>query len=277
MVLYVDVFLLINFIFDFLIIAVAGRMGGVRFSWLRTLLGAAFGAFYALAVFLFGGFLESGAARLAFSFLAAFLSFGFYSVRRLIRMTAIFILCSAAAGGAAYSVALICGTADNGAVYFDFPIIYSLSGIFALTVLAEAVVSAIRNRGHEGIMQLTVIKDDKAYFLSAIFDSGNRALDPMTRLPLIVSEDVFPEAVKNAARPIYVNTASGLGQMRVFVPDKIIIRHATIKNGACVNKISEGKNAAIGITDCRLSADGSFNALIGGACFDGLKENNTYS
>lgn len=277
MVLYVDVFFFINFIFDFLIIAVAGRMGGVRFSWIRTLSGAAFGALYALAAFLFGGILESGAARLAFSFLAAFLSFGFYSVRRLIRMTAIFILCSAAAGGAAYSVALICGTAEGGTVYFDFPLIYSLSGIFALTVLAEAVISAIRSRGYEGVMRLTVIKDGRTYRLSALFDSGNRALDPLTKLPLIVSEDIFPESLKNSARPIYVNTAVGMGELRVFVPDKVIIRSMTIKNGVRVKKISEGNNAAIGIADCRLSADGSFNALIGGACFEGLKENNTYS
>lgn len=271
MVLYVDTFLLINFLFDFFILYIAGRLGGVRFSPIRLSLGALSASLYALASLLSGKALSSVPMRLLAAAFISFAAFGRKNFRGFFKQTALFLLCSAAMGGAAYSAAHLFGKSDafGTALKFDFPVLYSLLGVFAVLLLCETVIGKLRKIYFSETFSIKITVEGKNYALTALYDSGNLAFDPLTALPLIISENVFTEVDIENARRIYLKTAAGEGFMPVIVPDKITIYQKNIS--------TETKNAAVAVMNGHLSSDGSFNALIGGACLEGLEKHNAYT
>lgn len=266
MVFYIDVFLFVNFLCDFLILFSAGRLGGVKFSGLKTSLGAAAGALYAAAAVLWEA-ASSFPARLFASVTITLLSYGYRSRKAFFKQYVLFILCSAAAGGAAFAAAVLTGGwAWGGLIYFDKPFFYTAAGILSLVVSAVVTAAKIRSENMLSFYGISVIKSGEVYRLHAAYDSANRCIDPVTALPVIISEDIFSEKIKNEAREINFKTASGTGKILIFVPDRIIISNKELDYVL--------DSAVIGITDQTLSCDKSFNALIGGACFEQIKRKN---
>lgn len=264
MIFYIDVFLFVNFLCDFLILFSAGRLGGVRFSFLRVSLGAALGAVYAASAVLWkpASYFPS---RLFASVTITLLSYGYRSPKAFFKQYVLFIVCSAAAGGAAFAAAVLQGggTAFGSLIYFDRPFFYTVAGILSLVVSAVVTAAKIRSENMLSFYDVSVIKSGEVYRLHAAYDSANRCVDPITALPVIICEDIFSEKIKKDAREIEIQTASGTGKILIFVPDRIIIS----KKGSDYVLDS----ATIGITDRILSQEKSFNALIGGACFDQIK------
>lgn len=258
MVLYIDVYFLENFIFDFLVVLLAQRLAGARIRLLRCALAALVGAAYAIAAALNP---EFGSLFFKISALAlmVFAASSVRSVKAFLKAFVIFFLTFSASGGAAYALALSCGgSAFPGCVYFDAPVFASLSGIGIIAVTGVIAGSKIR-RGRSDLVSISVLKGGRVFQLSALCDSGNRATDPVTGLDIIVAEDIFPEDIRASARKMRTLTASGEGELLVFIPDRLVVKDA---------RALFTHDAAIGITDKRLSEDNSFNALIGGAFFE---------
>ncbi len=257
MVLYIDVYFLENFIFDLLLVLLSERLAGERVRLLRCALAALAGAAYAVLVIIKPG---TGSVFLRVPVLAlmALAAGKFCSAKAFFKRLLIFFLAFSSSGGAAYALALVSGgSALNGFIHFDRPVFYALSGIGITAVTVAFAGSKIRRRSE--ITELSVLKEGKVYHLTAIYDSGNRARDPVTGLDIIVAEDIFPEEIHLSARKMKIHTASGEGELSVFVPDRL-----TVKDSGALFTY----DAAVGITDKRLSGDRSFNALIGGAFFE---------
>lgn len=257
MVLYIDVYFLENFIFDFLLVLLSERLAGERARLLRCALAALAGAAYAVLVIIKPA---AGSIFLRIPVLAlmALAAGRFYSAKAFLKRCLIFFITFSSSGGAAYALALLSGgSALNGFIYFDRPIFYALAGIGITAVTVIFAGTKMRRRSE--IIELSVLKDGKVYHLTAIYDSGNRARDPVTGLDIIVAEDIFTEEIHTSSRKMKIHTASGEGELLLFVPDRLAVNDS----GALFTY-----DAAIGITDKRLSGDRSFNALIGGAFFE---------
>lgn len=253
MVLYIDVFFLYNFVCDFLIIFSAGRFAGARASVKRYCLGAFVGAVYACIAAFFGGVFYSFLPCCAAVMLISFAAYGARTPRRFIKDCVLFMLCSAASGG--------------GAIILSFGGALTRSVLSLIICACMAVISASGVvAGKRKYMKIIVKKDGALYQLYAMADSGLTCLDTLSGLPIIVAENVFPEYIKEGARTVYAKTAAGVGRLNVFLPDEIFfVSEGTVCSSRC---------AAIGITDERLSADGRFNALVGGACFERTEGKN---
>lgn len=236
----------------------------MRFSFLKIALGAALGAIYAAAAVLWPA-AAAFPARLFASVSITLLSYGYRSPKAFFKQYILFILCSASAGGAAFAAAALTGGGEtfSGLIYFDKPVFYTAAGMLSMVVSSVVTASKIRSENMLSFYDISVIKSGEVYRLNAAYDSANRCTDPITALPVIICEDIFSEEIKKDAREIEMKTASGMGKILIFIPDRIIIR----KKG--LDFILD--SAAIGITNQSLSCDNSFNALIGGACFEQIK------
>lgn len=260
MVLYIDVFFFYNFLCDFLILFSAGRFAGARFRPMRCAAGAAMGALYACAAAVAGGVMLSGAARLLTAAAMVAIAYGFSSPKRFFKDCLLFLLCSSGCAGGAYAVTYAFAPSGESS-FLPYVLSFALS-VFTAIISSSGVVSEKKE-----YVKISVIKDGKVFRFTALRDNGARCTDFVSGLPIIVTEDVFPEKIKENARTVTVNTAAGKGRLKVFVPDRVIFFQG--------KRSLLSASAAIGITDVKLSCDGRFNALVGGACFERTERKNT--
>lgn len=253
MVIYIDVFFLYNFVCDFLIIFSAGRFAGARPSAKRYCLGAAVGAAYSCLAAVFGGAFYSALPCGAAVMLISFVAYRARTPRRFIKDCVLFMLCSAAAGGGAFALSF------GGAVVRSVLSLIICAGMAVIS--ASGVIT-----GKRKYIKIIVKKDGAHYCLNAMADSGLTCLDGLSGLPILVAENIFPAYIKEKARTVYAKTAAGVGKLAVFLPDEVIFT----SDGA----VYSSRCAAIGITDERLSEDGRFNALVGGAFFERAEGKN---
>lgn len=254
MVFYIDIFFFINFLFDFLIIVLSGRLGGVRFSILRITSAALLGAVLAcinVLLCLPGGFLPEVIPVALMSLTA----YGFGTYKSFLRQTLILFMGFFVSGGAALALCF------NG--FFDDYVAEVLSAVVFALLLTFFVSEKIKKGKNKIYAEVYVFINGDEYILSGIYDSGNLCTDYHSGLPVIIAEDVFR---KVKMREGFFDTASGRGKMKIFLPDKVRIKYG--------GRIYESRDIAVGVVPVRLSLDGSFNALIGGLCFERLVEKN---
>lgn len=261
MVFYIDIFFFINFLFDFPVLVLSGRLGGVRFAFFRLILASFLGALMSCIVIFFSrgnNFFIKTAVLTLMSFVAYGFGSFFSFIKQTLILTAGFFIC-----GGATEVIFLSGTENfyglkTQAVFWS--IIISLIIIF----ITSGKIRTGKIRTH---VKIYVQKRGKEYYLSGLLDTGNLCTDSSSGLPVILAENVFGEF---KGREEFYETASGFAKMKIFLPD--IVRVETN------DEIFEGKNVSVGVVENKLSYDGSFNALIGGICFEHLvrKNKNTY-
>ncbi len=193
-------------------------------------------------------------------FVVSFMSltaYGFGSFRLYLKQTIILFIGFFVFGGAA------------GLLPFDYyGRGYEIMTVIILAIWTALAISLVFNKIKAGrgkmSAEVKIYKDGKSFLLTALLDTGNLCTDVKSGLPVIISENIFGEI---ALKENVFATASGYGKMGIFYPDFIEV--------ALGKERFSGKDAAVGIIDGKISPDGSFNALIGGICFDRLNKKTT--
>ena len=209
MIFYLDVFFAINFIADLVLLFCAARMGGVRVFLWRMLLGAGFGAVYA-CLCVFWPVLGALPAKLLALALLNAVAFGIHSRAAFLRRTLLLYVMAALLGGLAYQLLLRGGS-------WAIVLLTAFSGTLISVMLISDKLKKVRS---SDIVTLTVYKKGQSYRLSALLDSGNTCVDPVSGLPIILCEDVFAE---EKCRIGTYHTASGEGTMKLFLPQSIYL------------------------------------------------------
>lgn len=112
-VVYLDAFLVLNFVVNYLLLACAGKLDGEPVGRGRTALAAALGAAYGgLALLPDWGFLEHPVCKAGAAVLMLLAAFG--RSERLLRTGALFLVLSCAFGGALLLVAMVPGGVTRG-------------------------------------------------------------------------------------------------------------------------------------------------------------------
>lgn len=291
---YVDVLLIVNFVMDFFIIWAAGKLANVRFTIPRMLLAAVLGAVYSLVVFFPEiSYFNTLMAKVAFSFVMILAAFAPLTIRSFFRSLVYFYLVSFAMGGAIIGITYLTEELPwsvqvlNGAAsYFG-----NLHPGWLLIGMGVAVISGLggiiflrRSWLQEQLLSELIISfDDKQILVSALLDTGNQLIDPLTNKPVIVVEyeslkGILPEGISSsiagkddisltglsenispdwAARlkliP-YNSVGRSHGMMLGVKPDmvEIINRERKIKTN----------NVVIGILNRTLNKEGRFHALL---------------
>lgn len=291
-VIYIDVLFTVNLIINYILLCSCCVFSNLKKNRYRMLLGSFVGAAYAVLVF-FPDFslLYSMLSKLLISMLIVAASFPFYTVRSYIKALMIFYMVSFGFGGCVLGVfyfsdvgAKLGAVYSNGVLYFNLPwtILASAGLLFYIAVKLFSYFSNKTYRSRSLKKKLYLSFGDKTAELTALLDTGNSLIDPITLSPVIIAEyklikNLFNDEIKTGldrighdnitwimsevaqkglpARLIPFSTIGrDNGMLLGFVPDRAIIQDD------CGMRVME--KCVVGLYEKPLSKDRSYGALL---------------
>lgn len=190
---YLDSFLLINFILNYLLLLASGKLAGESIRKWRYLLAALFGAVYAACGFFPAlRFSVHPLYKVSVALLMMLIAFG--RSRNLLRISVIFLAISCAFSGAIVAIEFLKGTSymKDGIVYSSLDIKGLLmSAVFCYGVLALFFRrAAVHHMGERELIQICFEYKKRAVELTALQDSGNTLQDPVSgqQIPVVEGE-----------------------------------------------------------------------------------------
>ncbi len=188
---YLDELFLLNFVVDYLLLLAAGRLAGEVLRRGRLALGAVLGAAYSAAVFLpGGGFLLHPLCKLGAA--VGMVLIGYGGSRRLLRVSLVFFLTSAAFGGGIFALQSLGSrrlALENGVLTSAMDlrlILLSAAGCYA--VLTLVFQRAARHGGPRELVPAVLKLEGRRVALTALVDTGNTLTDPATGRSVMVAE-----------------------------------------------------------------------------------------
>ncbi len=190
MILYIDLYFLLNFTVDALILSVCRRALGYRRRLWRILLGALAGALYSVFT-LFVTLPCSILFHLAFGVLMLLLCLGYGNLRRFLRLCMLFFGVSFLLGGAIGALSRGLASLRNGG---------GRLGVMAILLLALPVAllclflsSAPKGSGKTATVTLSGKRGQLSF--SGYVDSGNRAREPLENIPVVMANAALSRKV----------------------------------------------------------------------------------
>ncbi|MBR4435705.1 MAG: sigma-E processing peptidase SpoIIGA [Clostridia bacterium] len=223
---YIEVFIADNFIMDLLILRLAAAFVSIKVKRSRLALFALIGTAAALLGAYFPAVFASPASKLL---QGALLSFALppRGVRaRLIAVIAV-LLSAAAVGGAALITVYLFGGFHGGV-----PLLAALVGAAAAAALPRSVRRILARRVPENLTAEVIaeLPQGKTLEFAALVDTGNRLIEPVSALPVIViSAKKYAALSKTATLPVPIHTAGGAGLIYALKPRAVRVNGAPVE------------------------------------------------
>ena len=282
----------VNLLINYVLLKACCVFVTLRQNKLRIITGAIIGAIYAVLIF-FPDFsvLYTTIAKFLVSMLIIAVSFPFYSVKSYIKAMLVFYFVSIGFGGCVLCIfylsdigAKLGAVYSNGIFYFNLPwtILLASGLIFILFTKVFNFISS-RNLTSKNLKKKIYISyNNKTAELTALLDTGNSLLDPLTLSPVIIAEykaikNLFSEDIRNRLElsektdavwamqeivekgfPVRIIPYSSIGKengmILGFTPDQVELHD---ESGLKILK-----KCVIGIYNKPLSKDRSYTALL---------------
>ena len=190
-VVYLDAFLVLNVVVNWLLLLCAGALDGAAVSRWRCLAAAVLGAGWAaLALLPSWGFLEHPACKAGAAVLMLLTAYG--RSDRLLRTGALFLVLSCAFGGGLLLLSMVQQRPGLSAGVLSSRL--GMRGILIAAALSYGLLSVLlrgqfthtRSRGE--LQTLTLHRAGRSVQLLALRDTGNTLRDPLTGRPVVVVE-----------------------------------------------------------------------------------------
>lgn len=291
-VIYIDVLFVVNLLINYILLCSCCAFTVLKKNYLRISLGAFIGACYAVMVF-FPDFslLYTTIFKIVISMLIVAVAYPFFNVKSYIKALLIFYMVSFGFGGCVLCVfyfsdvgAKLGAVYSNGIFYFNLPwSILLLSGLFFyLSIKIFGYISSKMVAFRSLKKKLYVFFNNNTAELTALMDTGNTLIDPVSLSPVIIAEynqikKLFTEDIQNKldriekenivwimseisekglpARLIpFSSIGKENGMLIGFVPDK-----AEIRDELGIRVLDK---CVIAIYNKQLSKDRSYSALL---------------
>lgn len=295
-VIYIDVLFSVNLLINYILIRCCSAFINLKQNKYRIVFGAFIGACYAVLIF-FPDFsvLYSTLCKLLVSMLIIACSFPFYSFFSYLKTLFVFYLVSFGFGGLVLAVfyfsdigARLGAVYSNGVLYFNLPwTVLLLSGLlFYIGVKFFGIISKKAYSTRSLKKKLNLSYNGRTTEITALLDTGNSLVDPISLSPVIIAEyrtikPLFNEEINRGLERIGKDSLTwvmsevvdkGLparlipfsslgkenGMLIGFVPDK-----AELYDDCGVRVLG---NCVIGISEKPLSKDRSYTALLNPYC-----------
>ncbi|MEG1524244.1 MAG: sigma-E processing peptidase SpoIIGA [Clostridia bacterium] len=221
MTLSIELFLLDNLMMNYLTLRLAGVLFGGKTRQLNIALASALGAVYALLSMTCAPFLSWMAPKLL---LGAAMALPLAVPMRLYPKALFCLLISACLmGGIMFGLTLLLGGSFSGGAYIcTVPIRVALLSAVAGALLPRgilAIMHAVKQR--TGRVRLRIQLKDRLLELTALIDSGNLLVEPLTgKSVIIVRPGLLPEC---HGWPIPYRTVDGEGILNAMLPIQICV------------------------------------------------------
>lgn len=220
---YLEVFLLDNFLMDLLLLRLAAAVASRRLSGKRLLAGAAAGSLLAWAS-LYVPLLMRFPGKLLTGMLLT-LFFPFRGGKTLVQTAACVFFAAFLAGGTAFAAAVCFGETAEGYLILPNP----MRGILAAAAAAAVLPSLLRRfrqaRRQSGfIRELVFSFGGREYCFSALIDTGNALLEPLSGRSVAIVH--LPQLEHLANIPVPVKSISKEDILFAFAPDEVRVSGA---------------------------------------------------
>ena len=268
-VVYADILFLINFMINIILLKITEIFSKQRFPAFRQCIAGAFGALYAIFMFLpHTKIFYIFPFKMTVSLIMVIIATPRAGIIKTVKICSIFYLVAFTFAGILLALIYFTGNSSpklyGGIFYFDISLTtLIISSVFAYIVLQISSSIFARNK-NLGLKKLKVCMNGRECILTALSDTGNLLTDPISCSPVIIAEKnhilpLFPDGVPDIEtkqisysklRIIpYSSLGNDSGIMTGFVPDALII------DGRKISDI------IIGISNTTLSQTHEYNAL----------------
>ncbi|MCP8616595.1 sigma-E processing peptidase SpoIIGA [Salirhabdus salicampi] len=293
MAIYLDAVWLLNFFIDWMILQLVHWLSRAETSRYRLIFGSVVASCLVPITVLFPGhFITSFPGKIMYSVLILFSAFGFHNVKRFLRQFFTFYFVSFTIGGGLFGVYFLIGeqfqAVDGFFVTYETGFGDMVSWIFVITCFPIVWWFTRRRIDQLGFDQMRytemcpvqIAMDGKLTETVGFFDSGNSLVDPFSKRPVIICDEValqqwLPDEDREMLRQcqddwtfehlsdywqskIRIIPYQGVSGKRNFIlvlkPDQITIEYKGVKYA--IEKVY------IGIQFGELSADGSYHCLL---------------
>lgn len=288
---YGDVILLENLIMNYLILWSTARLARYNYSKTRLLIASFLGAVYAvLSYFPEYSYLFSFFMKILFSLLMVIIAYTPAYFHLLLKLTGIFYIISFIFGGAAFGLFYFINglnLTSNGISFIrDFPVKILFAAVVAAYFTIRYSWDYIQHRikRERIILKVEMCFDKKQLCLNALVDTGNSLKDPITSVPVMITEyeiirDLLPDDVQRIFERYSENDLNAIAEIMTvskwaarfrIIPFKSLGRENGMLVGFRPDVITifdsdrriQLSNIIIAIYRKNLSKDGEYSALI---------------
>lgn len=269
-VIYLDVFFIINFLMDTIVLVCLNRFCGYAATWLRILLSSTLGALWSVIVLIVPKDIVPIVHICTYIFISIFMvriCSGKIDIRNLIKGVVMLYAITFVIAGCLYMF-----------IYYT-PVGYSLKEIvlkdskltvfLAITLIILVVIGSQIKKitvYEKNQCQVEVTLDSVKFRVKGYIDTGNILVDPILKKPVSVIEaDSIPLNIQ-----LGVNVKLHLIPYNSLGCENGLLEVVTAEN-MCIyqgKKMVEVPKALLGISRHRLSSDGEFNMLVNSNIFN---------
>ena len=250
MTIYLDLVLLLNLAFDFLLLLGVNIVLKRNMKLRRIFLGALLGSLSILFLFLKLNSFTLFLLKVVVSILMILVTFGYKSMKYTFNNLIYLYMISTILGGFLYLLNIEFSYKQDGLVFYfnglsiNFIVLLVIAPIIIYVYIRQA--KSLKNNYSCYYKIEIVFKNNQSIILNSFLDTGNKLKDPITKKGIIlINKDVL-KGKYNIRSPMYVpfNTLNNHGLLKCFKPKYIIID----------NKIYN--NYLIGLSDNKINIDG---------------------
>jgi stage II sporulation protein GA (sporulation sigma-E factor processing peptidase) len=274
-VVYIDVLFAVNFIINILLIEASGVICSVDTLWYRSLLSAAFGAFYSVLIFFPDlKILYTLVMKIVFSGFMVICAFQIGSLRQFFSLWGAFYAVSFVFGGCLMALMSMTDIGrkssavySNGVIYFDLPWQY----LFLSTLISYALIIIIgrvrrKRQCRAETKGVLIYVNGQCVKVTAIIDTGNSLFDPITGEPVAVCESEALRSLLGSGDEPIIEKMAQKGLKVRYVPFSSVGKSNGIMPGFKPDMVKvDGKEAeecVICVCENRLSNTREYRALL---------------
>lgn len=250
---YIDLILITNFLFDFILLLAVSIILKRNAKIIRIILGALFGSLTILSLFIRFNTIELFFFKIIVSIGMILLSFGFKNYRYFFKNMYYLYMTSIVLGGIVYFINIQFSYKNEGLLFITNGVgINVIVGFILSIIILHQYIKQIKllKINHNKYYKINIyLKNGRIFKLNAFLDTGNKLIDPYKKWPIIlVSEKEMGTLEKTILVPYH--TVNGEGLLKCIKPNKVYIEGVGFKN-----KLFIGLSPSINIdgVDCILN------------------------
>ena len=244
MKIYLDLIMLLNFFFDFILLLSVSILLRRKASISRLMLGAFIGGLSMLFLFIKINNMELFILKAAISIFMILISFGYKSISYTLKNILFLYISSIVLGGFLYFLNIEFSYKQYGLVFINNG--YSINVVF-LIIFSPIIIYIYVKQGlllktnYSNYYLINIYLNNHKYSFNAYMDTGNNLTDPITHKPVILIDKLIP-----CKRYFYIpyKGVNDIGLIKCFKADKVE-----------VNGITKYKTI-VGVLDQKIKIDG---------------------
>lgn len=215
-----------NFIFDFVLLLATSMILKRKEKIYKIFLGSLFGSLSIFFMFLKINSVELFFLKFLISLLMIFISFGYKSMKYLIKNIYYLYTVSIILGGFLYFINITFSYKNEGLIFINKGI--SINFIVALIlspIIIYLYVKQVKDlkNNYNNYYNIGINLDNKNISLTAFLDTGNKLIDPYKKYPIILVDKKFIDITNKKVLYVPYHTVNSNGILKCIKADKINI------------------------------------------------------